>query len=236
MPLTADELATQLRDEIRSGQLPQGQKLPSINDLIATRNVGRGAAQHALNKLRAEGLIASRQGAGNYVQGGFERLDLTGGSPRGVSGEGVPANRRQVNVLRIDEVPAPDYVADGLGIKPEEPVLYRRHRVDIDGKPGHIEDSYYPVDLARGSSIVYHDTGPAGVLARLGDKGVKASYFTERILARPASDEEVDILGLRSGGWVMEIRRLTWTKKRCVEVQTTVFDASSFEVTYKFQG
>ncbi|NQX25833.1 PLP-dependent aminotransferase family protein [Microbacteriaceae bacterium VKM Ac-2854] len=62
-----DELAAQLRTLIRSGALPSGSRLPSERALGAALSVSRNTVTKALDELRAEGLLASRQGDGTYV-------------------------------------------------------------------------------------------------------------------------------------------------------------------------
>ena len=61
------QIAAELRHEIITGRLPVSAKLPSEHTLAATHQVARTTIQSALRILRAEGLIASRKGAGNYV-------------------------------------------------------------------------------------------------------------------------------------------------------------------------
>jgi len=72
-PLTvsraSNELAAQLRLQIRSGELAVGRRLPPQRELAATLEVGRQAVQEALAILEAEGYIETRRGAhgGSFV-------------------------------------------------------------------------------------------------------------------------------------------------------------------------
>ncbi len=52
---------------IISGRFAKGDKLPSEGDLAATFAVSRPVVRQALEKLRAEGVIESLRGSGNYV-------------------------------------------------------------------------------------------------------------------------------------------------------------------------
>lgn len=56
-----------LREAIRSGQYQPGQKLPSEANLTAEHNVSRTVVREAIAALRADGLVATRQGAGAFV-------------------------------------------------------------------------------------------------------------------------------------------------------------------------
>jgi len=66
-PNRAALLAQDLRARILRGEVPVGAKLPSESALTRAHGVSRTVVREALASLRAEGLIASRQGAGVFV-------------------------------------------------------------------------------------------------------------------------------------------------------------------------
>lgn len=57
----------QLREMILSGKVPEGTKLESENKLAESFSVSRVVIREALQKLRGEKLIVTRQGVGTYV-------------------------------------------------------------------------------------------------------------------------------------------------------------------------
>ncbi|WP_031171804.1 GntR family transcriptional regulator [Streptosporangium roseum] len=61
------QVADALRSRIRHGDLAPGDKLPSQRDLAEHYTVARATVQAALRVLRAEELIVSRAGSGNYI-------------------------------------------------------------------------------------------------------------------------------------------------------------------------
>ncbi|MBN8207778.1 FadR family transcriptional regulator [Bacillus sp. NTK071] len=63
-----EEIADQLLDKIKSGDLSPGDKLDSVQSLAEGFNVGRSAVREALSALRAMGLVEMRQGEGTYVK------------------------------------------------------------------------------------------------------------------------------------------------------------------------
>jgi DNA-binding transcriptional regulator YhcF (GntR family) len=65
-PLSA-QVAQLLRELIRSGRLPAGERVPSEVDLAREHNVSRDTAQRALAVLAEEGLIVRRRGVGSVV-------------------------------------------------------------------------------------------------------------------------------------------------------------------------
>lgn len=64
----ADRIYHLLFTRISNGEYPANQKLPPENTLSAEFGVSRPVLRAALDRLRDEGLIYSRQGAGSYVR------------------------------------------------------------------------------------------------------------------------------------------------------------------------
>ncbi len=63
----AGDLADDLRQQILTGALPAGAKLPSESELTATFEVSRSVVREALQQLQAGGLVESFQGRGTFV-------------------------------------------------------------------------------------------------------------------------------------------------------------------------
>lgn len=73
------QLASVLRDRIRSGQLPPGGRMPSEKDLHDEFGLARETIRRALAVLRAEGLVQVRQGHGTFVVEAPPTVDLRPG-------------------------------------------------------------------------------------------------------------------------------------------------------------
>jgi GntR family transcriptional repressor for pyruvate dehydrogenase complex len=63
-----EEVAEQIYELIRNGQLKPGDKLDSVQQLAENFQVGRSAIREALTSLRAMGLVEMKQGEGTYVK------------------------------------------------------------------------------------------------------------------------------------------------------------------------
>lgn len=63
----AEQAAELLLDRIRSAEWPLGSKLPSENALGPQLGVGRSTVREAIRHLAAQGVLATRQGAGVFV-------------------------------------------------------------------------------------------------------------------------------------------------------------------------
>jgi GntR family transcriptional repressor for pyruvate dehydrogenase complex len=63
-----DLLYGQILDQIVSGALTEGERLPSENKICQSFQVSRPIVREALMRLAADGLVVSRQGSGTFVQ------------------------------------------------------------------------------------------------------------------------------------------------------------------------
>ena len=70
--LTAD-VVDRLREQITSGALPPGARLPTEQQLVAGLGVSRTVVREAVAALRADGLVVTRQGVGAFVTATAER-------------------------------------------------------------------------------------------------------------------------------------------------------------------
>lgn len=61
------EAGRRIADDIVAGRLPPGARLPTEQALMATLGVSRTVIREAVAALRAEGLVATRQGIGSFV-------------------------------------------------------------------------------------------------------------------------------------------------------------------------
>ncbi|MGH2557596.1 MAG: FadR/GntR family transcriptional regulator, partial [Thermomicrobiales bacterium] len=62
-----EQVVEQIHDEIRSGALTAGQRLPTERELAESFGVSRGVVREALKVLASMGLVEARQGSGNYI-------------------------------------------------------------------------------------------------------------------------------------------------------------------------
>ncbi len=63
----SDEVCNRLAEEITSGKLAAGAKLPSEQEMMTAMGVSRTVIREAVAALRARGLVITRQGAGAFV-------------------------------------------------------------------------------------------------------------------------------------------------------------------------
>ncbi len=64
----ADQLHRQILEQIVSGALKEGERLPSENQICRAFQVSRPTVREALMRLHADGLVTTRHGSGTFVQ------------------------------------------------------------------------------------------------------------------------------------------------------------------------
>jgi DNA-binding GntR family transcriptional regulator len=73
------QLASVLRDRIRSGELPPGRRMPSEKDLHDEFGLARETIRRSIAVLRSEGLIEVRHGHGTFVVDAPANSELASG-------------------------------------------------------------------------------------------------------------------------------------------------------------
>lgn len=125
-------LAHAMREAVHAGLLPDGTRLPPERVLAATLAVSRSTVTAALDELRADGIVASRQGSGTTVLG-IGGSELPGSrvaaflpSWTGIDlAAGNPPNASHLPDVRID-LAALIAGGEGPGVQPLGLVALRR--------------------------------------------------------------------------------------------------------------
>jgi len=236
-------IADELREQIDSGELAPGDKVPSENELMSTYDVEQPTARRALEVLKNEGLIIARRGAGTFVREfrlyrrrSPSRLAQSGwGSGYSIWESDDAARQTNVDQIEVETDTAPGHVARILGLSDGERVVIRTRRYLVDDEPIQLATSYYPEQLVKGTQITESDTGPGGVYARLAELGQKPVNFREELRSRMPRDVETRLLQLTQGTPVILVVRTALTVDgRAVEVNEMTLDASSYILEYNF--
>ncbi|MEO4044755.1 FadR/GntR family transcriptional regulator [Hoeflea sp. CAU 1731] len=69
-------VASILSQEISSGRLKPGDRLPTEHQIAESLGISRNVVREAISQLRADGLVRARQGAGAFVMEPEERLAI----------------------------------------------------------------------------------------------------------------------------------------------------------------
>ncbi|MBZ6229463.1 GntR family transcriptional regulator [Streptomyces olivaceus] len=246
------ELADRIAEKIRSGEYAPGEQLPQIRDLVEAGEGSKSTVHAAYKALEAEGLVTSSRGHGTVVRDrpplkrlGIERYDKANWrdgdevafiADRVASGR---AYRRNEQTQTVSKVPAPAAAAAAHGL-PEGADVYARARLVKEGsQPTHTLTSYYRPEHVEGTRIVDPTPGPAGRgggFRVLYDAGYEIDHMRETLFARVPTADEVQLLQLAAGEWVVELHRTTLTADgTVVEFALGVHAATRFSWTYDFE-
>lgn len=238
------QIADLLRDDITSGRLEEGARLPSETQLVQEFGTARGTVRQAIAQLKAEGLAASEHGRGAFVrrrppvkrvaQDRFARRHRDEGKAAFLAEAEAGGVSPGVEVLHVGLERPPAEVADRLGTPPSDKVLVRRRRYLADGDPVELATSYIPGDIASGTPITRKNPGPGGIYARIEEAGHRLARFTEDVAARMPTPEEARSLRLAAGTPVFRLVRTAYAEDgRAVEVCDTVMAADRFLLSYE---
>ena len=67
-----EQVIEEIKNQIKTGKLKKGDKLPSERDMVELFSVSRTSVREAMRALEVIGLIERKQGAGNYIKTNFD--------------------------------------------------------------------------------------------------------------------------------------------------------------------
>ncbi|MFH8679254.1 GntR family transcriptional regulator [Streptomyces lydicus] len=239
------QIAEDLAQQIRSGVLAPGTKVPSESELMARYSVSQGTARKAVAELRPTGLIDTHHGKGSFVKSQppvrrkssdrFRRSHRKAGKAAYLAESEQAGKTAGVTVLYVGPTEAPEEIAERLGVSAGTKVLARRRLYFSNGTPTEEATSYLPWDIAEEiPELLAENPGGGGIYARLEEHGHMLKEFTETVRARLATKQETGALSLSPGSPVIHLVRNAESEDgRVVEVCDTVMAADQFVLDYR---
>lgn len=210
-------IAEDLRNQIDSGTLAPGDKLPSERELASRYGTARNTAREAIRLLSNAGLVSSEQGRGSFVRPATPLIRLGNDrySPKyresGLSPFPLECAKQgktgRFEVLSIDRIQPPPEVAERLGVSPKTMSVLRRENVFYaDDDPMHRVTTYIPWSIAKGTGLLQDDVPhPYGIHGVLEEQGHKMTRLQEEVTARMPRPEERRYLRLGPGVPIIDV-------------------------------
>jgi len=237
-------IAADLREEIHSGQLPPGARLPTEQEISTSYGVSRNTVRLALAALANEGSITSIPGRGTFVR---ERILTTyhaswaESRDRMASDQG-DAYRNELHAqgrnptyrdFQMRIIAATAEHAARLGVEEGTALVLRSLARHVDGQPSSLQDSYYPMDLAQECGLLTPHDIPGGTIRAMAEAGHAEIGYRDEITTRMPTPDEANTLRLGSGVPVLVYARTTYTKTRPARLTLTVFAGDQNRIVYE---
>lgn len=239
------QVASELRRAIYSGELRPGDPLPTEADLMRKSNVSRNTVRLALGELVNEGLISRTPRRGSVVR---ERRPLLlypqkelepqpeGGRQEAFARAVAEVGRKPSQDIEVAIVEPPEDIATRLALPDGELAVVRRRLRYVDDQPFNTNDSYFPLSLVQNSEIARPadiTRGANRVLEELGHPQVR---MVDDISARMPTSEEVSRLKLEPGTPVVVHVRVGYDPEDMpVRVAVSVLPADKHLIRYELE-
>ncbi|WP_275558929.1 GntR family transcriptional regulator [Streptomyces sp. 5-6(2022)] len=240
-----ERIAADLRDEIMSGDLPPGAKLPSTAQLKDRFTASNATVQKALQLLKDEGLAVGRAGAAVTVREHRQRTmrpasymaPAAPGEPyRWISEAAVGHQARgSSRLLDVTEIRPPADVAEALRLPEDGTALLRAQVLLLDDEPVELVKSYYPLQLARGTAMMDRRKIKGGTPALLAELGYPPRLSVDKVSARVPTQEQYSVLGLPGNLPILRTLRVVYSEgERPIEATVMAKAGHLYELRYEF--
>jgi GntR family transcriptional regulator len=241
------EIAEELRKRIIDGDLPPGAAVPTEQALVDQYKVSRNTIRNALRELSSQGLITSGQGrTGRRVRSnrpitfhGSKSESMDRADARQVTGVDAwvadvrEEGREPDQQIATEIVNADTAIARLLEIEEGSPVVVRRRLRTVDGEPHNLADTYYPMDIAEGTPIMYPNDVKQGVIALMREMGYVQVEYVDELAWRMPTPKETRVLDIPDGVPVLIQARTGYTKERPVKVTVTTWPGDRARMVYR---
>jgi GntR family transcriptional regulator len=230
------QITDDLRRRIESGELGEGERIPTEDQLMERYHASRNTVRAALKELSTRGLVDTQHGRGTFVSKRASPIVTTLSSDPWKSENlvytaEVEASGRSPSVdpPNVQIVKANSALARYLRIAEGADVILRNQKRYVDELPWSLQASYYPRSLQdRAPRLLDTDDMEEGTVTYMATCGIKQVGYQDAIEFRTPTEEETAYFSLPADGHiqVVEIRRVAFGQKGArVRLTITVYRA-----------
>lgn len=237
------QVASELRRAIYSGDLGPGDQLPTEEELRHRYGVSRNTVRLALGELVNEGLVTRAPRRGTVVR---DRRPLLMFPQRELEPQ-LPGEREEAfatavklegrepsQEIQIAIVNPVEEIASRLGLADGEEAVVRRRLRFVDGQPFNTNDSYFPRWLVGNSEIARPGDIKRGANRVLEELGHAQVRVVDDIWARMPNQAEAELLQLELGTPVVVYVRVGYDRSDTpVRVAVSVLPADKHLIRYE---
>ncbi|WP_405960951.1 GntR family transcriptional regulator [Streptomyces sp. NBC_00024] len=239
-----ERIAADLRDDIMSGELPPGAKLPSTTHLKTRFDASNATVQKALQLLKGEGLVVGRAGAAVTVRehrqrtmrpAAFMAPAVPGEPYRWLTEAAKHGTSARSDLLDVVECRPPADIRAALGLPEGGLALLRCQLLLIDDEPAELVRSYYPLDIVRDTAMMDRRKIRGGTPTLLADLGYPPRRSVDRVSARIPTQDQYQALNLPGSLPVLRTLRVVYSDdERPIEATVMVKAGHLYELEYEF--
>lgn len=187
-------IAGEIEAEIKARRLNPGDRLPTEHALARRFVVNRYTVRRALAHLQAKGLVETNQGRGSFVRRPALPYYIHRRTRFSENIRHLAATHRN-DTLALDMRPADAQVAEALGLRYGDPVVYLERLGVVNDQPVSISRHYFSHARLPMFAAMYPSRG--SITATLRDSGILDYVRVRtRVLARLPNPQECDLLAL----------------------------------------
>lgn len=203
------QLKEVIREQIASGELQPGDRLPSERELSEQYGISRMTVREALSELVREGVVQRRQGKGTFVATPklVEGLDILRGFTEEIRRRGMRPGTR---ILAMDQIPAHALVGRHLGLPVGHPVI-RIERLRLANEvPTALETVH--LDAVQFAGITRLLSPETSLYELLHERyRITLSHADQELEATTADRYLADLLEVNEGAPLLLIERTSFT-------------------------
>lgn len=211
--LKYEAVAQDLADKIQAGTYQPNEKLPTTPELCEKYEVSKITIKKAMDLLEQRGLIARRRGSGTYIKGlvpaknrdshafsmSFQMTGFT-------TGHQDATHKVTSKVYDFSVVRPPDFIAEELGMAPDE-FAYHVVRVRLLNEvPQVIEYTYMPIKVIPDLREYHLEHSIYAYIQK--DLGLKIASAHRIIQAVLVTNEEAKQLDVEKGSPALQVQQV----------------------------
>jgi GntR family transcriptional regulator len=204
------QIVRQLRAQIASGELRDGDRLPSQREMMARWHVSMQTASKVIGAMKTEGIAVPSVGRDTVVApGAAARIAAAARDTARIAAAAVsPEPGSAVTSVTAGRAAAPAHVAEILGIPAGRRALRRAETSGEAGQAASITTYWFPAAVAgRAPRLAEAQPLPAGTLAYISEAAAtRPRRVREEHAAAPAGDDAAAALGIPPGSPVLITR------------------------------
>ncbi len=223
------QVATRLQQLIEDGELTVGSRLSNEVDLAERLGVSRPTMRRAIGYLVERGMLIRKRGVGTQIVHPKVRRPVELSSLYDDLANSGQQPRTEIRSFEVR--PAPDHVAEALGVAEGTEVFWFERLRFSGGEPLAIMQNAVPVDVL---ALTEADLEHHGLYELLRAAGHIPRMANQLVGARAATASEARLLGDPRGAPLLTMTRTAWDAGgRAVEYGSHIYRASrySFEIS-----